>query len=208
MTRHTIVCPAHVARASVRGDERFCPVGDGHRLMRWWVVDERREVVLCEVSEETGVEREINTPLRRCPRLAVEDVSMTEKESGMPRGVRGSGPYGDPTKAAAAPAKVSRGRSCLESSKLSAGGRVLWLRLVRSSVKDDDTRYRIRWELLDGKQSESGVALAFGDETDARREYQNAVNKARADGWVPSGWHLVLKPVPAPPAAAKGRKAA
>lgn len=213
MTRHAIVCPAHVARASLRGDERFCSVG-GHRLLRWWVVDERREMVLDEVSTEAGIEREINLPLRSVPRLSVEDVSLTEKERSMPRGVPGSGPFGDPSKAPQQPKpKAARGKACLLSTKLTAGSKVLWLRLVRSAAGDDENRFRIRWEQVDAKDSkaasESGVVAAFGDEGEARTEYHNALKDAVSSGWVaaPTG-HLVLKPIPAPPAGAKGRKAA
>lgn len=213
MTRHAIVCPAHVARASVRGDERFCPVGD-HRLTRWWIVDERREFVIDEVSLEAGSEREINLPLSRVPRLAVEDVSLTEKEKSMPRGVPGSGPFGDPSKAQQPKPKAARGKACLLSTKLSAGSKVLWLRLVRSSSGDDATRYRIRWEQVDAKDakggSESGVVAAFADEGAARTEYDVALTNAMSSGWVAANaGHLVLKPIPAPPnTGAKGRKAA
>lgn len=203
MTTHAIVCPAHVARASVRGDERFCPVGD-HRLTRWWIVDERREVVLYTVSAEAGVEREINTALARCPRLAVEDVSMTEKERSMPRGVPGSGPFGDPSKA---PATKVRAKSCLASAKFAVGGRTLWLRLFEAKVKDDATRFRVRWELLDGKESESGVAFASPTAPDARAAYDKACRQAETDGWVPSrGGALKLRPVPAPPAEAAAKR--
>lgn len=213
MSRHAIVCPAHVAGAGLRGDDRVCPVG-GHRLTRWWVVDARRAIVLEEVSIESGIEREINQPLSSVPRLTVQDVSLTKKEKSMPRGVPGSGPYGDPSKAPQQPkVKAARGKVCLLSTKFSAGSKILWLRLVRSHSSDDATRYRVRWELLDAKDakgaSEIGVVAAFSSESDARVEYELSLSKAAGDGWAAATTgHLVLKPIPAPPAGAKGRKAA
>ena len=206
-SRHAIFCPVHAVGVVVDGSDRYRCQYAGHYLARWWVVDVRAQRVLDEVSEDHGVVRELQQPLATCPRLALGDVLTEKEKKSMPRGIPGSGPHGDPTKAAQQPKPKQRGKSCLASTKFTIAGRVLWLRLVRSDVKDDSTRYRLKWELIDEKErAETGVAQAFADEGDARKEYSLAVKKAEQDGWVPaSGGHLVLKPVPAP--AVKVRKA-
>lgn len=207
--RHAIFCPAHAVPARTVGDARRCRHGD-HSLVRWWVVDVRHQLVLEEVSDDDW--RELGQPLATCPRLGLEEVSLTEKErKSMPRGVPGSGPYGDPSKATQP--KPARGKACLLSTKLSAGSKVLWLRLLRSASGTDETRYRIRWEQIDAKDpkagSESGVVAAFGQEEYAREQYAEAVAVATRAGWVASTpARLVLKPIPLPPAGSKGKKAA
>lgn len=209
--RHVVYCPAHAVPARLDGDLRVCQLG--HRLTRWWVVDVHTWRVVDQVSEDAGVELELHRPLADCPRLAVEDVSLTQKERKiMPRGIKGSGPQ------AGAGAKK---KGVVASARFEAGDTLLRIALVRH-LTAGEASWRVTWEIRarGSKDSERGTSFAqplddSGEtEVAARRAFEVAGKAALEDGWKRSlggvGQRLVLKPVPAPPKGAvkKGSKAA
>lgn len=199
-SRHAIYCPTHHHQALVSGDLRWCAVGN-HRLARWWVVDVQTKRVLDEVSEEKGVEREIHQALADCQRLALADVCMTEKEKKrMPRGIKGSGPT----------SKAGKKTGALETAYYEAGARLLKLALVAHVTSTGAQSWRVTFEERPrgSKAADRGTAHVAASEESGRAAYADARTKVAGMGWQPATADArVIRPIPAPPAAAKKKSA-
>lgn len=172
-------CPIHHCRLD---DELVCRIGRGqHTCTQWLVVDVKTRVVLALVSED-GAERPINKPITAVPKMS----SLNEKGASMPKS--------EPEKG-----KIT---TTLKSARFQAGQQTLLLQLHhRHDIKDDSTRFRVRWCVSGPKGSPSGVVHASASESDARAAFEAELAKLKASAWKPAlsnRGRLQLRPVPAP----------
>lgn len=173
-------CPIHHCRLD---DELACRIGRGrHVCTQWLVVDVKTRTVLALVSED-GTEKPINRPLTQVPKMS----SLTETK-GAPM------PKTEPVK--------GKTTTTLKSARFQAGQQTLLLQLHhRHDIKDDSTRFRVRWCVSGPKGSPSGVVHASASESDARAAFEAELAKLKTSAWKPAlsnSGRLQLRPVPAP----------
>jgi hypothetical protein len=98
--------------------------------------------------------------------------------------------------------KAQKTSRTLERQKYTRGTEVLWLYLLDTGREGDTQRYRIRWNKLTGKKSETGVSAVFSALPEAKTAWAKVVQQREGGRWKPAPIGLgrrtlVIKPIPA-----------
>lgn len=175
-------CPTHHVKLT---DELVCRIGRGRHVCERWLVIEARngKPWAIELTGHDGTVQEFDLPLSEVPKMSLNAQAAppaTEKKAERERH------------------KTSTNHA---SARFVAGKQVLIVALVeRHDIRDDATRFRVRWTLQDGKTTKRGYSAATDSHGEGMAAWQREVAKAQQAKWTrqEARGRLELRPVPAP----------
>lgn len=176
-------CPTHHVKLT---DELVCRCGRGrHVCDRWLVVEMRRgKPWAVELTSHDGTLQQFDCPLSEVPKMQTSTAAAPKAATPQPQ--------------KAIKRKTSTNHA---SARFVSGKQVLIVAMLeRHDIKDDGTRFRVRWTLDDGRTTTRGIAAATDSHGNGMELWQREVAKAQQAKWTrqEATGRLELKPVPAP----------